>query len=153
MIASLTGLFLERERIMEGRPQLTSATRLLVVDACAEARRLRCLLEQLEASAPVTVGLADLASLSCVADGAGYDRVWLVLDAGSDPAYCAVIESELRVRFAAARVEVVVVGECDGAEAAFRLSPEQVGSAPPWRRGRELARGAACAATFLGGGS
>jgi hypothetical protein len=153
MIASLTGLFLDRDIPAAAPAGLTGSVRLLVVDACAERRRVRELFARLERRAPVSVALARLECLERVPNTARFDRVWVMLDAGSDRAYCAVVEAELAVRFSGARLELVAVGPVDALERDFALTQEQVGGAPPWRRGRELASGAAAAAGFLGHGS
>lgn len=149
---SISGLFLEREISAPGGPPLSEALQLLVVDACSERRGLRELFAELERRAPVSIALADLATLIRVPKDARFDRVWLALDAGSDDAYCAVVEAELAARFPDAKIEVLAVGDIDGRGGAHQLTLAQAGGVPAWRRGREVARGAACAAGFLGAG-
>lgn len=142
MIEAIAELFVERVPRSDRRPVLTQASRLLVVDACERLRRVAELTALVERSAPVTASYASLAEGSSFAIDADFDLVWLFVDDRSDLSYCGLYTRELSKRFRRARIDIVGVGEVDRSQCSIALPVSAAGGAPPWRRGRALARGA-----------
>lgn len=142
MIEALAELFVERIPREVARPVLARASRLLVVDACDSSYRVADLIALVERVSPVTASYLRIDAAGQAPADSGFDLVWLFVDGQSDLAYCGLYTRELSDRFHGARVETIGVGEVDGAHCAIVLTTSAVGSAPPWRRGRELARGA-----------
>lgn len=142
MIEAITELFVERVPRAVDRPVLAQASRLLVVDACGRPRRVAELTTLVERSAPVTTSYVRLDAVSLTSVDAQFESVWLFVDDQSDLTYCGLYKRELGERFHGARVEVVGVGDVDRSKCSITLPAGVVGTAPPWRRRRELARGA-----------
>lgn len=142
MIEAIAELFVERVPRVVDRPLLTQASRLLVVDACGRTRRVDELTALVERTAPVTASYLRLDAVGLTPVDAEFDLVWLFVDDQSDLAYCELYARELGERFHGARIETVGVGEMDRSDYSTTLSTAAVGAAPPWRRKRELARGA-----------
>lgn len=142
MIEAIAELFVERVPRIVDRPVLAQASRLLVVDACGRSRRVDDLTALVERAAPVTASYLRLDAVGLAPVGAEFDLVWLFVDDQSDLAYCGLYTRELGERFHGARIETVGVGEVDRSDHSITLSAAAVGAAPPWRRKRELARGA-----------
>jgi hypothetical protein len=143
MIEAIAELFVERRPHVSGRPALVPASSLLVVDACGRSRRVAELTRIVESSAPLNASYARFESVDLLPEEASFDRVWLFVDEESDLNYCGLYVRELGERFHGSRVRLVGIGELDLADCSLVLEESMVGAAPPWRRGRELARGAA----------
>lgn len=143
MIESVADLFVERVPRVAAKPVLLPASNLLVVDACGKPRRVIDLTRLVEASGPIRSSYVTLDCVDDVPGTASYELVWLVIDAASDLNYCGLYSRELAERFRGARVCIVGVGEVEPASCAVVLTESMAGSAPPWRRRRELLRGAA----------
>ncbi|MGH2959896.1 MAG: hypothetical protein ACRDKE_09840 [Solirubrobacterales bacterium] len=144
MIEAITDLFVERLPRATRRPVLAPASRLLVVDACGRATRVAELTELVERSSPVTASYVALARVDSVPEKAVFELLWLFVDDQSDLDYCGLYLRELGERFRGARDAIVGVGDVEEAKCSVKLSASMAGVAPPWRRGRELARGANC---------
>lgn len=142
MIVAIADLFVERVPRAVERPVLAQASRLLVIDACGRPRRVADLTALVERSAPVTASYVRLDDLGLDSVEAEFELVWLFVDDQSDLSYCGLYTRELGERFHRARVEIVGVGEVDGSNCSVTLLASAVGGAPPWRRRRELTRGA-----------
>jgi hypothetical protein len=143
MIEAIAELFVERVSREQAMPALRRASSLLVVDACGRPRRIAELMRIVESSSPVKTSFVELKSVEGLGGAASFDLVWLFVDSESDLSYCGLYLRELGDRFRESRVELVGVGDVDETECALVLSESMVGAAPPWRRGREFARGAA----------
>jgi hypothetical protein len=141
VIEAVADLFVERVPRAAMRANLLPASSLLVVDACGKPRRLVKLTRLVEASGPIRASYVTLELVEDVPELATYESVWLVFDSASDANYCGLYLRELAERFRGARVATVGVGDVESCDVA--LSEAMAGVAPPWRRGRELARGAA----------
>lgn len=143
MIEAIAGLFVERVPRAQSRPTLLPASSVLVVDACGRARRVDELTRLVESSAPLRASYVAFDLVEDVPEAAHFDLVWLFVDAESDLGYCGLFMRELGERFRAARVRLVGIGDVEASECSLVLEESMVGAAPPWRRNRELARGAA----------
>lgn len=142
MIEAIAELFVERVPRAAMRPTLIPATRLLVVDACGKPRRIPELVRALESSAPLKASYVGFALVNEVPAHALFDQVWLFVDGESDLAYCGLYVRELGDRFDGARVRLVGIGDLNAADCSVVLDEVMVGGGPPWRRRRELSRGA-----------
>lgn len=142
MIETIAELFVERVPRTVARPVLAQANRLLVVDACGRPRRVAELTALVERSATVTASYVRLDGVGLAPIDSEFELVWLFVDDQSDLSYCGLYTRELGERFRGARVEVVGVGEVEPSGRSVTLLASAVGGAPPWRRRRELARGA-----------
>ena len=142
MIEAIAELFVERIPRGVARPVLAQSSRLLAVDACGGPRRVADLVALVESNSPVTASFLRLDAVGLVPNDASFDLVWLFVDDQSDLAYCGLYTRELSDRFHGAQVETVGVGEVDRSNCSIVLDASAVGAAPPWRRRRELARGA-----------
>lgn len=142
MIEAIAELFVERVPRVVDRPVLAQASRLLVVDGCGRSHRVDDLTAEVERVAPVAASYLRLDALGLAPVDAEFDLVWLFVDNQSDLAYCDLCTRELGERFVGARVAVVGVGDVAAQNGSITLDASAVGSAPPWRRRRELARGA-----------
>lgn len=142
MIEAISDLFVERVPRSAARPVLAQASRLLVVDACGRQRRVAELTELVERTAPLTASYVRLDGVGMTPADAEYELVWFFVDQESDLSYCGLYTRELGERFRGARVEVIGVGEVESSNCSINLAATAVGAAPPWRRKRELARGA-----------
>jgi hypothetical protein len=149
MIEAITDLFVERVPREPLTPLLQAATNLLVVDASGNPRRIADLARLLESSNPVRVTFVRLPLVGELPADAHFDRVWLFVDGSSDLAYCGLYLRELGERFRGAPVELVGIGDVEADEFALVISESLAGSAPPWRRARDLSRGAALLAERL----
>lgn len=143
MIEALADLFIERVPRTGVRPMLLTASNLLVVDACVGQCRIAELTRAVESSAPLRASYVEFDAVDAVPSDARFDQVWLFVDGESDLGYCGLYVRELGERFAGARVRLVGVGSVSSDECALVLEPAMAGSAPSWRRRRELERGAA----------
>jgi hypothetical protein len=143
VIEAITELFVERVPIALPRPQITAATRLLLVDACGRPRRITDLAREIERCAPAATTLVEFEELAGVLIEPSFDAVWLFVDSDSDIDYCRLVTQELRETHVAERVSAVAVDAAEGMECAATIDAACVGSAPPWRRRREASRGAA----------
>lgn len=142
MIDAIAELFVERVPREVARPALAQASRLLAVDACGSPRRVPDLIALVERNSPVSASYLRLDAMGLTPIDAEFDLVWLFVDDQSDLAYCGLYTRELSDRFHSARVETVGVGEVGVSNCSIELTASAVGAAPPWRRKRELARGA-----------
>lgn len=145
MIEQVAELFVERRGAAAERPAMTSAKRVLAVDACAIERRIAQLLASLEESAPLSLGLVRADRLASVPPLAVFDAIWLFVDGDADEAYCGLIAAELKLKHGVA-VSTIGCGG-DGRDGWTVLGADAVGACPPWRR---RAANAAARATLLG---
>jgi hypothetical protein len=142
VIEAISELFVERVPRAPVRPALVQASSLLVVDACGGARRIADLTQLVESRAPVRASYVAFDLVDTVSDQTAFDSIWLFVDGASDLSYCGLCVRELGEQFDGAGVHLIGVGDVASDECAVRLDEAMAGSAPPWRRSRDLARGA-----------
>lgn len=142
MIEAIADLFVEKVPRAAARPVLATASRLLVVNACGRPRRIPELIALVEDAAPVTGSVVDFDQIDVLPTDSVFEVVWLFVDEQSDLKYCGLYMRELAERFGGARIETIGVGGSELAGCLLTLPESSTGSASPWRRKRELARGA-----------
>ncbi len=108
------------------------------------------MLARLAARADVSPELVRFDELGGSAERPSIDLAWILMDAGSDVAYCELLRDELD-REASAGALLVGVGDLQIDSLSGRLEARHFGAGRPWRRGRDLADGADAAAQLLAG--
>ncbi|MBJ7458463.1 MAG: hypothetical protein JHD02_04670 [Thermoleophilaceae bacterium] len=141
-MGAVADLFVERVPRASTGPALAATSRVLMVDACGRQFRFAELTRILESLAPVVITCVRFEALDDTFRATEFDRIWLFVDEASDVAYCGLAMRELNCAQASALAELVAVGRVDDVNCALELAPSRVGLAPPWRRRRELERGA-----------
>ncbi|MGK2878696.1 MAG: hypothetical protein ACSLFF_09025 [Solirubrobacterales bacterium] len=142
MIGAVADLFVERVPRAAVRPVLAATSRVLVVDACSRQHRVSELVRIVETFAPLAITFVRFEDLDDVSRSTEFDRVWLFVDGTSEVAYCRLAVRELTAGRPGAKAAIISVGPVGGLSCAIELAPSRVGQAPPWRRSRELERGA-----------
>lgn len=140
MLARLADLFVERVEL-PSRPKLSAAGKLLVVDATPGQLADGPLFARVAEDLPLTVDVVALGRFNadqCLPDD--HDELWLLVDAGSDLAYCQLLCGDLQDA-GRRRAELVAVGQLEHLPAAHRLELRHLGRGSRWRRHRDLAEG------------
>lgn len=131
----LRELFIASPQSTPVGPVVTTARRLLVVDALEAETQLTRLLVELEREAVVELALVAAEELDAVPSGERFDGVWLVVTAAADPAYSELLAGELEQRFA---VGTTIVCEGERAPAGWCALGVVLGAAAlPWRSNRQ----------------
>lgn len=149
MLARVAEIFVERVECPP-QPQLTAAGKLLVVDATATLLASGPLFARAGERFPLAVDVVALGEFAAERFSQGnYDELWLLVDAGSDLAYCQLLRGDLRG--GGRRVELVCVGEVDGLSQERRLEPRHLGRGSHWRRRRDVAEGVSLVRALFAG--
>lgn len=140
-LSPLIDLFIERVPLPVAANRVAAAQSLLVIDATAAEHRVAAMLRLFEQLVPVRSRLMAFNELAGGSQEERADRIWLLIDEGSDHAYCSLLREDLE-RSHGVPTRMIAVGT--NAEACF--SPAELGRCAPWRRRRALAEGARLAA-------
>lgn len=151
MIARALDIFVERVPLERVGPRLVSASRLLLIDACARPVPGDALTAQLAQSQRIAAELVRFDRLGESHGMPRFDAAWILIDSGSDRIFCELLRDEI-ARDASGDVHLLAVGEFECDAAFGRLELRHFGGGRPWRRRRDLTDGADAVLRLLANG-